>query len=173
MKSKSVFTDLFFFAALFAGFLACGPQRAEQLRERSRSFADDLRWKRVELAKTYLDKDVLADMAADLDAVGENLIITDAEIKHFVIDEDEKQAIVSIQFSWYIMPDVAVKKSDEVQTWKMVDNKWLLCEARGKLFPAIKKAAEEMREKDKEDAREENLEKERTIPKVYEKKPDI
>jgi hypothetical protein len=94
-------------------------------------FNHDLRWKYYKAAAAVVDRKHAADFQESLEDMGDDLNITDFEIRRVDISEDGKQATITLKLKYFQMPSTVVKKDKVIQKWKLINDHWILFSQTG------------------------------------------
>jgi hypothetical protein len=118
-------------ALLWFAMAACGAtQKAEPLDQGIYRYNDSVRWQRLEQAAQYIPP---AERAAFFDErveLEDELRISMYDIRRVELAEDESQAVVYVEYEWYLDSRGTVHKTTSRQHWEQHGKRWLLVEER-------------------------------------------
>jgi hypothetical protein len=146
--------ELLIVSVMLAG---CGaaPKRGENLMESVMTYNDGIRWDRLAVAASRVPPAEREDFVDEKDQLGEDLKITDWEVKR-VKAEGDKKARVHVEYTWYKDGEGIVRETHAIQRWEQRGSAWLIVgerRLRGAEMPGLEEPEEE-EEEDAEDGSE-------------------
>jgi hypothetical protein len=116
--------------ALAAGCLSTTQRREDILLRQARMFNDDWRWARWDAMASSMSRDDAAAFRLRVEAVEEQLVLTDYEVTSITFASGSDSATVVSRFEWYLKRDPRVRATTVEQKWENKDGNWKVTSLR-------------------------------------------
>jgi len=106
----------------------------------TRQFADDLRWGRWDQVGAALPAEEKRLFLERVDLVGNDLEMSDYEVKSIHFDEGSSAATVTVAIAWFSKRDPTLRNATLEQRWESHHGHWIVTKQRrshGDRFPLV------------------------------------
>lgn len=115
--------------AVVAGCLmlaACGHVQTsgQKLQETVQSFNESYRWGKYYTAGLYVNPKIRRSFVEN--AIGNNVRITEFEVREVLHDKTKGMAVIIVRYSWYGLPSISIRTTIFKQQWKYNGTAWML-----------------------------------------------
>jgi len=106
--------------------VGCGYYRspADRLRMSVGDYNDAVRWHYWKVAAQYIPPERRAEFIERREAEGDNMRITEYEIRSVSHDEARQEAHVIVEFTWHRYPSLSLRHTRMRQTWSFATGDW-------------------------------------------------
>ena len=111
---------------VFAGLISCSQAgKKEDIMTSVQLYHANIRFARYRSASKYLVQAEKNRFMGRVEEIGDDLKITDFEIKDIIYNEDGT-IDVEVEFTWYKLPSATVQKTRQIETWASKEEGWLI-----------------------------------------------
>jgi hypothetical protein len=110
----------------------------------ARQFADDLRWARWDQVGSTMPAEDKRLFMERVDLVGNDLEMSDYEVKSIHFDPGSSAATVTVAIAWYSKRDPTLRNATLEQRWESQQGHWIVTKQRrshGDRFPLVNEPA--------------------------------
>ena len=127
-----------------AGCFSASQRREEDLMREARQFNDDLRWGRWDQVGSTMPAEDKRLFMERVDLVGNDLEMSDYEVKSIHFDHGSSEATVTVAIAWFSKRDPTLRNATLEQRWESHHGHWIVTKQRrshGDRFPLVNEPA--------------------------------